>query len=167
MNILRTAATELVSQAIESGSEFYPEHKEELIEMTLAEMKNGEDVDKLTLYGLQYDIVERIGERFGANLKASGLTHGDEFQDRLGNNRAVVVGCMSGKKFKVALFDDKMIYSHKSADTVQEIAAYLIDSDVIYVAKEKRFEVLTESPEFLERTAKFSDSSKKKIQCGF
>ena len=137
--------------------------KEMIIDKLLEEYELTKEMpDELGVWTVYEDIVfmheEKNTQRIADTIEGSDF--GLEFRNKDNTQFGVMLSCMSGKLFKVALFDDKGIFSHKSANTTLEIAKYLEEYSISEVNQSPKFEQLSETDAFINSTAMFMDKNK-------
>ncbi|MCY9864996.1 hypothetical protein OTK49_20990 [Vibrio coralliirubri] len=88
---------------------------------------------------------------------------GIEFANQKGTQFGVMVACQSGSAYKVALFDERAIFSHYSSDDPVDIARYLREYSINETNKDLKFEKFCENDIFINNTARLMDGNKSKM----
>ncbi|HAS5670986.1 TPA: hypothetical protein I7E95_002466 [Vibrio cholerae] len=172
MNLIsRRMANSIISEVFSH----YPDDFSELIDGTPIKQlvtekllstldETGQIPDELDIWSVYEDLVIEHKEKVishNAKLIAE-MPIGLEFSNSECSQFAATIACPSGKKFKVVLFDEKGVFSHKSANDPMEISRYLSDYKIQSIS-EPRFEQFCEREIFVENTAMLMDANKDSV----
>lgn len=162
--MINEIAREMVSEAFEGDSEYFIlTDKERIIDSISADIRSGIDVCVLDIFAHQEEILDERRLELTTHILKNGLVIGDEFDGANSKNRAVVLPCQSGSKYKVTFFDAKSIYGHKSSDDLSVIANAIIDEGITRKAERKEFEHRCENGDFLNLTVNLADKRKSRF----
>ncbi|ELP5901916.1 hypothetical protein QTV49_003917 [Vibrio vulnificus] len=159
--MINEIAREMVSEAFENDSEYFVlSDKERIIDSISSDIRSGLDVCVLDIFSRQEEILDERRLELIKHIIKNGLAIGDEFDGVNSRNRAVVLPCQSGSKYKVTFFDTKSIYGHKSSNDLSVIAKAIIDEGITRKAERKEFEHRCENGDFLNLTVNLADKRK-------
>lgn len=118
--------------------------------------------DELDVWGAYEDIA--IGYREELMMSNAKLIEqgglGVEFRNEKGTQFGVMVACQSGSTYKVALFDERAIFTHFSSDDPVKIAKYLREYFISEPNADLKFEKFCENDTFINNTARLMDRNK-------
>lgn len=118
--------------------------------------------DELDVWERYEDIVVGYREELvksNAKLIETGEL-GIEFKNQKGTQFGVMVACQSGSVYKVALFDERAIFTHFSSDDPVKIAQYLREYFINEPNTDLKFEKFCENDTFINNTARLMDRNK-------
>lgn len=159
--MINEIAREMVSEAFEDDSTYFVlGDKDRIIDSISADIRSGLEVCVLDIFAHQEEILDERRLELTTHILKNGIVTGDEFDGANTKNRAVILPCQSGSKYKVTFFDTKSIYGHKSSDDLSVIAKAIVDEGLTRKAETKEFENRCENGEFLNLTVNLADKRK-------
>lgn len=159
--MINEIAREMVLEAFEGDSKYFVlADKERIIDSISSDIRSGLDVSVLDIFAYQEEILDERRLELTTHIVNNGLLIGEEFEGEGNKNRAVVLPCQSGSKYKVTFFDSRSIYGHKSSDDLSVIAKAIIDEGLTRQADRMEFENRCEDWDFLNLTVNLANKRK-------